>query len=144
MSAPAVSRRSRKHARPVLVALVAGGAYGSWAGFAHHRLGVGVALRAGSTQVALSVTATLMLVMVLERLFRWQSNPVRGFWLGWFGTSALATAWLVVGHALAGTPHIAVAIAPSMIIGTAFYFVYARTLLVQARREIAASLERSE
>lgn len=124
----------RAYLRPVLLALVAGGMYGSWAAFAHHGLGVGVALRAGWTQVMLSVTATLVLVLVLERLFRFPLNPVRGFWLAAVGTSALSIVWLVVGHALAGTPRILAAIAPSVIVGTVFYFGYARMLLGRARR----------
>jgi hypothetical protein len=118
----------------VLVALAAGGCYGAWAAFAHHRLGTGVALRAGLTQAALSMTTTLVLVLLLERLFRLPSNPVRGFWLAFLGATALATAWFVAGHVVAGTPHIAAAIAPSMIVGTVFNFVYARMLLVHARR----------
>jgi hypothetical protein len=124
----------RTYIRPVLVALVAGGSYGAWAAFACHRFGAGAALLAGGTQVALSVTATLVLALVLERLFRLPSTPVRGFWLAWLGTSALALTWLVVGHALAGTPRIFVAITPSAIVGTVGYFVYARLLLARAGR----------
>ncbi len=134
MSAPESGGWLRAHVRPLLVALAAGGSYGGWAAFAHHRLGAAVALRAGLMQSVLSVTATLMLVLVLERLFRWQSNPVRGFWFASLGTSTVAAVWLIAGHMVAGTPHIAVAIAPSLIVGTAFYFVYARTLLRQARQ----------
>jgi hypothetical protein len=111
MSGPS-SRSLGERARPLLVALVAGGSYGSWAAFAHHRLGPRIALRTGLTQVALSLTATLVLVLVLERLFRRQSNPVRGFWFASVGTSMLGTAWLVVGYAVTGTPHIAVTITP--------------------------------
>ncbi len=123
-----------ERARPVLVALVAGGSYGSWAGFAQHRLGFHAALRAGLTQVALSLTATLALALVLERLFRWQSKPLRGFWFAAGGTSMPGTAWLVVGHALAGTPHIAMTITPPMILGAVFSFGYARTLFVRYTR----------
>jgi hypothetical protein len=124
-----------ERARPVLVALVAGGSYGGWAGFAQHRLGFGVALRAGVTQVALSLTATLVLALVLERLFRWQSNPLRGFWFAGGGTATLGTAWLVVGHALAGTPHIAVTITPPVVLGALFSFAYARVLFVHASHD---------
>ncbi len=133
---------SAERARPALVASVAGASCGSWAGFAHHTLGLGVALRAGLTQVVLSLTATVVLALVLERLFRRQSNPLRGFWFAAGGTSMLGTAWLVVGHALAGTPHIAVTITPPMILGAVFSFAYARTLFVRAARggEFAAAL----
>ena len=131
------TRRLWDVARPVLAALVGGGAYGCWAMFTHHRLGLGVALHAGLTQVALSVIATLVAVLVLERLFRWPSNPLHGFWLASVGTSTLGLIWLVVGHVLAGTPHIAVTIAPPVIVGTVSDFLYSGALLVQAKRRRA-------
>ncbi len=116
-----------------LVALVAGGLYGSWAGFAHVNMGLGVALRAGLTQAVLSAISTLFLMLLLARLFHWPPSPVHGFWLAALGAPILVITCLVAGHALAGTPHIAVAIAPSVIVGTAGSFAYARTLLPQAR-----------
>jgi hypothetical protein len=123
----------RKRARPLLIAVIASAVYGGWAALAHIRLGASVALHAGLTQAALSAVTTLGLVLLLERLFHWASNPVRGFWLASLGASTLAITWLAGGHALAGTPHIAVAIAPSAIVGVACCFAYARTLLVRAR-----------
>lgn len=140
MSGP-VSNQLRDRIRPVLVALAAGGVYGSWAALAHRHLGPGVTLHAGLTQAALSVTVTLALVLVLERLFRWARNPLLGFWLAFLGTSTLAMAWLVIGHWVAGTPHIAVAIAPSAVVGTATSFGYARMLLARARRGADAAAE---
>ncbi len=134
---PNGSRRLLHVFRPMLVSLVAGAWYGSWAAFVHLSFGPAVALHAGLTQAALSVTATLVLALVLEYLFRWHSNPVHGFWFASVGTSVLGAAWLVVGHALAGTPQIAVAIAPSVTIGTVFLFAYARALLKHARRDAA-------
>jgi hypothetical protein len=88
----------------------------------------------GVTQVAVSLTATLVLSLWLERLFRWQSNPVRGFWFAFVGTTMLRTTWLVVGHTLAGTQHIALTIAPPMVMGGVFNFTYARALFARARR----------
>ena len=134
MTALFSSARVRAHARPVLAALMGGGAYGCWAAFTHHRLGLGMATRAGLTQVALSVVATLVAVLILERLFRWPSNPLRGFWLAALGTSMLGTVWLYVGHVLAGTPDIAVTIAPPVIVGAVSDFLYAGALLALARR----------
>ncbi|WP_242670180.1 hypothetical protein [Mycobacterium decipiens] len=100
----------------------------------HGHLGAEVALRVGCTQAAVSASTTLVLALVLERLFRMPSDPVRGFWLATVGTSMLATLWLIVGHALTGTPHIAAAFAPSVIVGSTFSFGYARTLLARTRR----------
>lgn len=118
----------------MLAALIGGGAYGCCAAFTHYRLGLAVAMRAGFAQLTLSVIATLVAVLVLERLFRWPSNPVRGFWLAALGTSTLSAIWLYVGHELAGTPNIVVTIAPPVIVGTASDFLYAGALLVLARR----------
>ncbi len=136
MSAGTSKRRLRAGLRPFLVSLGAGGMYGSWAAFVHIHcgLGAGVALCAGWTQVGLSVVTTLLFALLLERLFRWPSNPLYGFWLAVTGSSVLGAVWLVVGHELAGTPHILEAIAPSLIIGTAFDFAYAGRLLALARR----------
>jgi hypothetical protein len=121
----------------LLVSLGAGGMYGSWAAFVHIHcgLGAGVALCAGWTQVGLSVATTLVFALLLERLFRWPSNPLHGFWLAATASSVLGAIWLVIGHRLAGTPHILEAIAPSVIIGTAFDFTYAGRLLALAKRD---------
>jgi hypothetical protein len=134
MSGRTSSGRLRERVRPFVVALCAGGLYGSWAAFVHRGLGPGVALCAGCTQVGLSVFTTLVFALLLERLFRWPSNPLHGFWLAAVTSSTLGAAWLCVGHAAAGTPHIAAAIAPSAIIGGLFDFVYAGRLLTLARR----------
>ncbi len=82
----------------------------------------------------LSAATTLVLTAVLERVFRLPAKPRHGFWLAPLVTTALATVWLVVGNALAGTPHIAIAIAPSVIVGGAACFAYTRTLLNDAVR----------
>jgi hypothetical protein len=134
MTALLSTRRRREHARPVVAALAGGGSYGCWAAFTHHGHGLGVALHAALTQVALSVIATLVAVLILERLFRWPSNPIHGFWLAAPATSTLGLMWLVVGHALAGTPNIAITIAPPVIVGTACDFLYAGALLALAKR----------
>lgn len=119
----------------MLIAVAAGVIYGCWAACAHYRLGFDVALRAGETQAALSLSASLVLAIVLERLFCWPSNPVHGFWLAAFGTSMLTASWLIIGHLVAGTSDIAMTIAPSLIVGVTTSFVYSRMLFAQARRE---------
>jgi hypothetical protein len=135
MTALTGSGRLPQLVRPMSVSLAAATFYGSWAALVHLSLGHHAALNAGLTQAALSVSATLPLGLVLESLFRWQPNPLRGFWFAFVGTSVAGAAWLAVGHTLAGTPHVAVAIAPSLVIGTVFFFGYARALLRQATRE---------
>ncbi len=124
----------QQFARTMLIALVAAGAYGSWAALAHYNNGLDVALRAGLTLAALTFTATTMLVFVLERLFRLSSNPLHGFWLASIVTSTLSAAWLATGHMLMGTPRVVAAVTPSVLIGTTLYFAYASGLLARARR----------
>ncbi len=82
----------------------------------------------------LSFTATLVLALILERLFRLPSTPEQGFWLAAIGTTGLTAVWLVTGHAVAGTSNIALTIAPNLIVGATVNFIYSRALLAQARR----------
>ncbi|GJO14135.1 hypothetical protein NJB1907f44_38900 [Mycobacterium marinum] len=140
MSRPGGAQKGLLRLRPVLIAIGAGLTYGTWAALAHYDQDPGVALLAGLTQAALSFTTTLTMVVVLERLFHWPSDPHRGFLLAAFAVSTLSAAWLTTGHLLMGTPRVLAAIAPSVLIGTALYFLYARTLLVQAVRETARGL----
>lgn len=125
---------TREGARQVLLALGAGVLYGSWAAFANQAGGAAVALRAALTQMLLSMAATLMLELVLERLFRLGRTPRRGFWLSWLGSSMLAATALVTGHVLVGTPHVATTIAPSLMVGTALCYLYARGMLARRGR----------
>jgi hypothetical protein len=121
-------------ARPLVVAVGAGLLYGAWAAFTNHSGGVAIAVRAAATQAAVSLTATLVMVLVVERLFRCGATPVRGFWLSWLGASALLITVLVTCHILAQTPSIPATITPPFLIGTAFYCGYARMLLTRAKR----------
>ncbi|AGC64175.1 putative membrane protein [Mycobacterium liflandii 128FXT] len=124
----------RTNARPALLAMWAAMSYGCSAAVTHYRSGVIVALHAGLTQAALSLSATLVLALTLERLVRWPANPRRGFWMAAVVNSMLTASWLVIGHLIAGTSNILVTIAPSLIIGIASNFAYSRILFVEARR----------
>jgi hypothetical protein len=129
---PGATRWAR--VRPYVTALGAGAMHGSWAAWANRAAGREASLRAAATQATMSMAATLLLVLLLERLFRWPRSPAHGFWLAAVGTSSTSVAALVLAHALNGTPRIAVTIAPSVAIGTMFYFAYARMLLAAARK----------
>lgn len=133
----AIREALRSGYRPILVALAAGALYGSWAAFVNCGAGVVMALRAGVTQAVLSTITTLMLALVLERLFRWSRTAIRGFWVASLGTAGLAATAVAIVHAVAGTPHIAVTIAPSVAVGTAFCFLYARAILARARSVVS-------
>ena len=134
MTVLAARRWLVRHGRPMLIALISAAAYGGWAAFAHHRYGLAVALHAGMTQAGLSFIATLVLVSVLERLYRWSPSPVAGSVFAPFLTAMLLVVWLAVGHFLMGTPHVVAAMAPSVLIGTALFFIYGRGLLAQDRK----------
>jgi hypothetical protein len=127
----------RERARALFVALLAGGIYGGWAASVNHGFGAEVALRAGLMQAALSTISTFLLIRLLERLFRWPSNPLRGFWFSSLATVTIATACMAVGHLMVGTPRIAPAIAPSLCVGAAFVFTYAYGLLRSTRARAA-------
>lgn len=121
--------------RRVAMALFNGLLTGSWAAFANYGAGPAVALRAAATQCAFTFAGAIFLLLILERLFRWPATPERGFWLAAVGTPALGAATLAVGHALAGTPHIAATIAPPVLAGTVMCVIYARAMLIDARRQ---------
>lgn len=130
---------ARRARRPALVAVSTGALYGSWSAVAHLGLGPRIALQAGLTQLFLSAATTLVLTLVLDRVFRWPANPRHGFWLAPAVTTVLATVWLALGNSLAGTPHIAIAIAPSVVVGAVGCFVYARVLLRAATHPTSES-----
>ncbi|QLL05230.1 hypothetical protein [Mycobacterium vicinigordonae] len=128
-----IAGRAALGGRPLLLAVGIGALYGSWAAFVNHGAGTTAALRAAVTQMSSSVIASLLLQLLLMRLFYWARTPARGFWLSSLGASSLAAAVLTAGHVVNGTPHIAQTLAPSLIIGTTFCFGYARALLVRER-----------
>ncbi len=107
--------------------------YGSWAYFANHEVGVGAGLRAACVQALLSFTATVVLVSLVEHLFAAARNPGWGFWLAGFGGSCTGALVMASVHGIAGTPNLLLTIAPSLVIGTTFCFVYAAGLRVGQR-----------
>jgi len=115
-------------ARPFVVALGAGLIYGSWALYINSGHGLDAAFRAAGAQAALSITATLTAVLFLEWVFARFSNPSAGYWVSGASTAALGGGAMAAGHYAAGTPEIIPTIAPSVVIGTTFYFVYASFL----------------
>jgi hypothetical protein len=118
--------------RAAVTALAAGLLYGSWAAYANWGHGTDAAVRPAIAQSLISVTATLALVLILEKLFRMAPSPRAGFVAASVGTSVIGIAMLAGGHAAAGTPEIWLTIAPSALVGTIFYFFYSAMLLRKA------------
>ena len=128
----AADEAAKGRIRAGVTALAAGLLYGSWAAYANWEHGVDAAVTAAAAQTLISVTATLVLVLILEKLFRLAASPRAGFIAASVGTSLLAIAMLAGGHAAASTPEIWLTIAPSALVGTIFYFFYSAMLLRKA------------
>ena len=122
------SRKGRGSWRALVLGVGAALLYGSWAYFANLNAGADRGLRAGLVQALLSFTATVALVVLMERLFAIGGSPGRGFWLAGPGSSSVAALVMASAHGIAGTPHLLLTIAPSLVIGTAFCFAYAAGL----------------
>ncbi len=125
--------RSRGFWRALVLGISAALLYGSWAYFANHNEGEDAGLVAALVQGLLSFTATVVLVVLLERLFAAGRSPARGFWLAGLGSSSIAALVMASVHGIAGTPQLLLTIAPSLVIGTTFSFVYAAGLRVGRR-----------
>ncbi|WP_437757462.1 hypothetical protein [Sorangium sp. So ce1389] len=126
-------------ARAGLSATAAAVAYGSWAVFCNRAHGAAAALKAGLTQGTVSLVLTLVMMLILEWLFRLGRTPARGFLLASSGTTALVVVITTTVHTMAGTPRLFSTIAPSCLVGAAFFTTQAFRLSAAARRECAAS-----
>jgi hypothetical protein len=125
--------RGHSTARAHVTATVAAILYGSWAGFSNWEHGTWVALEACLVQGALSFLSTLTLVLVLEALFRLGGRALGGFLLATVGTISLMISVMTTTHWMAGTPNLVTTIAPSIVVGSVFFIVYAWRLLVAER-----------
>lgn len=117
--------------RPLILATAAATFYGIWAFIANG--GSDAGLSAGMTQAILSFCAANVLALVLEWLFRVAGSANRGFALAAIGTSLISAFVIGVGHHIAGTPHVALTIAPSVVVGTVVYTLYAWRLRAASR-----------
>ncbi|CAN0620813.1 conserved membrane protein of unknown function [Burkholderia multivorans] len=99
---------------------------GAWAAYANHAFGPWVAGRAAVVQGACSFGMTYAVTRLIEWLvmaFRANRQALRVA-----KTVVLAVAWMIgmqtLAHWLAGTPHIAITIAPAATLGTIYCTVY--------------------
>ncbi|WP_045119576.1 hypothetical protein [Haliangium ochraceum] len=127
------SSKARSAARAGVTAAAAGVFYGAWAAFCNYPHGISAAVEAGLIQAALSAGSTLTLVLMLEALFQIAGGGMAGFLLAVGGTLSTMTALMVSIHWLAGTPNLIPTVAPSIVIGSIFFTLYAWRLRVLTR-----------
>lgn len=120
--------------RSVVLGITGALFYGGWALYVNLAHGLTPAIKAALTQAALSFSATFVMVLICERLFRAGRTPTQGFFLAAVGTSAFGVGVMATGHAISGTPRILATIAPSGAVSTAFFTIYAWGLRVAAVR----------
>jgi len=117
----------------VLGAVLGGACYGAWASYANLSAGMPGALRIGLTHFAMSTGLTLGGVKLMNRLFALSREPRLGAMLAFAGSMSLTYALLIGVHALIGTPHILLTLAPGLIPTLSFCTLYPLLLLRQAR-----------
>lgn len=125
--------------RPLISAVGAVLVQGSWALYANWVAGADAATRAGITQAIFSFSATFVMSVILERLFRVGRTPSHGFWIAAVGTSTINAVLVSATHWIAGTPRVLATITPSVAIGTVFYTMYAWGLRTAALRSPRAA-----
>ena len=140
MSAGAVSGTTR---RATTLALSAFALYGGWAFFANHEHGIGVALSSAFAQGGMSLAATGVSAVLLERLFRiGGSLPFRAAFAA-VGTQVIVVSTMSAIHTLLGTPEILKTLAPVAIIGF-FYFTSYALWLARTERQRGIRLTNAE
>ncbi|WP_051361907.1 hypothetical protein [Solimonas soli] len=125
--------RLRRLMDSVFGAVLGGACYGSWATFANWSAGAPHALRIGVTHFAMSTGLTLSGVMIMNRLFALSRAPRLGAALAFGGSMAFTYALLIGVHALIGTPHILLTLAPGFVPTLSFCTLYSLLLLREAR-----------
>jgi len=123
------------HIRSLIAATAALLGYGGWAWFANSGAGDAAATKAAFVQGGYSFVLTFVMTYVTEWLYCYTGGR------GWF-TTFLSSFLLLVSaysiHRLAGTPEVAMTIAPGFIIGTvytAFFVAYLKGLNSPATTE---------
>jgi len=121
--------------RSLAAALAALIGYGAWAWFANSAEGDGAAGKAALVQGGYSFVLTYVMTYVTEWLYCYTGG--RG-WLTTFLSSILLLVSAYSIHRLAGTPEVAMTIAPGYFIGTvytAFFVAYLKGLNSSATTE---------
>lgn len=118
--------------RPFLAPGMAAAVYGMWTLFCNRHHGTGIAVRAGLVQAATSFVATLLMLKVTDRLFRFGASPLRGLLICVVCIPLISLGVLYIPHALAQTPSMMATIAPPLVVGTVFLISYSIGLYISA------------
>ena len=110
--------------------------YGAWAFYVNMDHGYFMGIKAAITQGGYSFAVTLLLSVLVERLFvRFQSVSLGDYWVGFIAIALLAlVSWAV--NALAGTPEILWTILPGLTVSAIYTSVYIITLRKLAHKAV--------
>lgn len=102
--------------------------YGAWAFYVNMGHGYIMGVKAAVTQGGYSFVVTLLLALLIERLFvRFKSMSLGDYWVGMTAIALLAVvSWGV--NTLAGTPEIVWTILPGLTVSAIYTSVYIMTL----------------
>lgn len=121
-----------------LGAVLGGACYGAWALFINLGAGWPQALRSGGAHWAMSAAITYGSVLLMRRLFELGRDPLHGATLAVLGSLVLTYVILLTVHALIGTPHILLTLAPGLLPTIAFAVTFSGLLLREARLAVNA------
>ena len=115
--------------RVAAMAVGAGSLYGLWAAFANRLHGTDEMVRAGIAQGLSSALTTLIISSGIEAVFRVVPHPKLRVLAAVTIPPTLSLSVHVVAHLLNGTPEIAAAVAPSLLVAYGFAVLYVGGLL---------------
>ncbi len=108
----------------ILISLLAGLIYGSWAAFANFEHGTAVAAKAGIGQGIYALASTWLVTLTAVYVY----HKLKGGWLGFccgFGSSFLVMLSIpLLIHSILLTPNVWQAILPGLIWGSGYIFIY--------------------
>jgi len=109
--------------------------YGAWAFYVNMDYGSSMGITAAMTQGSYSFVVTLLLAVLVERLFvRFQNITFGAFWVGLIAITLLGVvSWAV--NALVGTPKIIWTILPGLTVSAIYTTMYIMTLSKLANKE---------
>lgn len=110
---------------------------GGWALLVNAGAGWESALRALGAQLVWSFAASFTLSMLHRTLFRAGGTPNRGFWLSAVGATAIGVGGGTLIHELAGTPNVALTMAPSLALASIAFTAASFRLRAAALRAAA-------
>jgi len=119
--------------RVAAMAIGAGTLYGLWAAFANRMHGVDEMVRAGLAQGVSSALTTLIISSGIEAVFRVVPHKQLRVLAAVTVPPTVSLSVHIIAHLLNGTPEIAAAVAPSLLVAYGFAVLYVGGLLKAER-----------